>query len=83
MTASQQQQPRQDHAGAGAAAAGGDHPVEHPLAEQQDGGKADPVDRLDGQDDQQLAGPAAQTSWTASRHSLGSRRSDRSTCGDS
>ena len=27
--------------------------------------------------------PAAQTSRTASRHSLGSRRSDRSTCGDS
>jgi hypothetical protein len=51
----QQQQSRQHQLGPGAAAAGGDHPVEHLLAEQQDRGQADPVDRLDGQHDQQLA----------------------------
>src|SRR5215218_3556368 len=32
-------------------------PVQHALAEQQDHAQADPVDRLDGQDDQQLVPP--------------------------
>jgi hypothetical protein len=37
--------------------AGGDDPVQHALAEQQDHAKADPVDRLGGQDHQQLVPP--------------------------
>ena len=53
----EQQQLGQDRLGPAAAAPGRDHPVEHALAEQQDRGQADPVDHLDGQDDQQLAGP--------------------------
>ena len=53
----EQQQAGQDGPGPGAAAAGGDDPVEHALAEQQDHAKTDPVDRLDGQDDQQLVPP--------------------------
>jgi hypothetical protein len=53
----EQQQLRQDHPRSGAAAAGGDHLVEHALAEQQDHGQAGPVDRLDGQDGQELTPP--------------------------
>jgi len=53
----EQQQAGQDGPGPGAAAAGGDDPVQHALAEQQDHAQADPVDRLDGQDDQQLVPP--------------------------
>jgi hypothetical protein len=70
-------------ASTGAAAAGGDHLVEHAVAEHQHHGQPGPVDRLDGQDDQQLPPTRGPDSRTASRHSRGSRRNDRSTSGDS